>query len=276
MKIIWVDNEPLQITHGKLLLEDNKHSVEVVLSPEKALEQVTKNKYDLAILDIMMDHKLNTFDIKETGGKMETGRALARKLLQIDGELKIIGCSARPSSEIQKWFRDYCNGFISKENMNSRSFVRKIENAVKGVAFLNIFIVHGHDNQILFELKNLLQNKLNLPEPIVLREQPSLGKTIIEKFEYFADEADIVFVLMSPDDIVENHSGVEIRRARQNVIFELGYFYGRLQRQSGRVILIYKGNLEIPSDIAGILYIHTNSGIDEISQKIRDELIGYV
>ena len=42
-------------------------------------------------------------------------------------------------------------------------------------------------------------------------------------------------------------------RARQNVIFELGYFIGKLGRK--RVRIIYKGEVESPSDIDGILYI---------------------
>jgi len=39
-------------------------------------------------------------------------------------------------------------------------------------------------------------------------------------------------------------------RARQNVIFELGYFFAKLGRD--RVICIYKNGVEIPSDIKGM------------------------
>jgi predicted nucleotide-binding protein len=44
------------------------------------------------------------------------------------------------------------------------------------------FIVHGHGDKSLYELKNCLQNTLKLEEPVMLQETPGLGKTIIEKF----------------------------------------------------------------------------------------------
>src|SRR5215212_2106180 len=60
------------------------------------------------------------------------------------------------------------------------------------------FIVHGHDNETLLELKDYVQNTLNLGKPIVLREQPGLGKTMIEKFEREAGDIGVVFVLLTP------------------------------------------------------------------------------
>lgn len=47
-------------------------------------------------------------------------------------------------------------------------------------------------------------------------------------------------------------------RARQNVVFELGYFIGRLKRK--HVVALVKGDIEIPSDIAGVAYI----GVDPL------------
>jgi predicted nucleotide-binding protein len=42
-------------------------------------------------------------------------------------------------------------------------------------------------------------------------------------------------------------------RARQNVVFELGYFMGRLRRN--RVCAIKKGKVELPSDILGMVWL---------------------
>ncbi len=41
-------------------------------------------------------------------------------------------------------------------------------------------------------------------------------------------------------------------RARQNVMLELGYFIGRLGRSN--VCALTRGDLELPSDFAGIVY----------------------
>ena len=137
---------------------------------------------------------------------------------------------------------------------------------------LRSFIVHGHDSEAKLELKDYLQNTLNLPEPIILHQKPSLGRTVIEKFEEVTKETDVSFIMLTPDDIGGTPNGEHRERARQNVIFELGYFVGRFGRKSGRVILLHKGELEIPSDLVGVIYIDISNGIDAAGEQIRKEL----
>jgi len=136
------------------------------------------------------------------------------------------------------------------------------------------FIVHGHDHKSLYELKDYLQNTLGLDEPVVLQQMPSEGKTIIEKFESETEATEVVFVLLTPDDkaVKDSDTDTEKRRARQNVILELGFFLGKLGRTSGKIILLYKSPLDIPSDIAGIEYIDITHGIESAGEKIRREL----
>ena len=94
----------------------------------------------------------------------------------------------------------------------------------------NVFIVHGHDHGTKETVVQFL-GKLDL-EPIILHEQPDQGRTIIEKFEHCADVPCAV-VSLSPDDVAHSKAtpSVEKYRARQNVIFELGFFVGRLGRK---------------------------------------------
>ncbi len=136
------------------------------------------------------------------------------------------------------------------------------------------FIVHGHDEATKLALKNYLQNVLMLGEPVILHEQPNGGRTIIEKFEDYAGMASMVFVLLTPDDLGADSEAPNDtkRRARQNVIFELGYFLGTLGRESGRVCLLYKRPLELPSDIAGLIYIDITNGIEAAGELIRREV----
>lgn len=141
-----------------------------------------------------------------------------------------------------------------------------------------IFIVHGHDNAAKLELKNYLQNTLKLPEPIILHEKPNHGYTIFQKLEKHAIDATCAFILLTPDDVMASDSEGDDRlyRARQNVILELGYFLGFFGRESGRVILLHKGTLDIPSDIHGIVYIDITNGIEAAGEKIRLELSGFL
>ena len=111
--------------------------------------------------------------------------------------------------------------------------------------------MHGHDESALQGLARFLE-KLGL-EAIILREQVDQGRTIIEKFEANAGDVGFAVVLLTPDDVGSAVAAKEPNaRARQNVIFELGYFSGKLGR--GKVCLLRKGSVEIPSDLFGVIY----------------------
>lgn len=115
----------------------------------------------------------------------------------------------------------------------------------------SVFIVHGHDNEIKETVARFIEN-IGL-EPIILHEQASKGRTIIEKFEIYAD-VPYAIVLLTPDDFGGvKGSDKTSPRARQNVIFELGYFTGKIGR--GHVCALFRDNVEIPSDYQGVLYI---------------------
>jgi len=119
-----------------------------------------------------------------------------------------------------------------------------------------VFLVHGHDKAVIETLARFLE-RLSL-DPIILHEQPNMGRTVIEKFEAHADVGFAV-VLLTPDDMGGLASGGEVKpRARQNVILELGYFIGRLGR--ARVSALYVEGVEIPSDIHGVVYVPYDAG----------------
>ena len=96
-------------------------------------------------------------------------------------------------------------------------------------------------------------------QPIILHEKPDAGRTIIEKFEAYSDVGFAV-VLLTADDkgCAKSKDSTLQPRARQNVIFELGFFIGRLGR--ARVCALYREGVEIPSDYQGILYTAIDSG----------------
>ena len=124
------------------------------------------------------------------------------------------------------------------------------------------------------ELEHYIQNVLGLSAPIILRDQPSGGLTVIEKFERDASNVRLVFVLITPDDVgsLKKTRAKAQARARQNVIFEMGYFVGKLGRSSRRVVLLSKGQIELPSDIAGVIHIDVGNGIEAAGEEIRREL----
>jgi len=156
----------------------------------------------------------------------------------------------------------------------------------------NVFIVHGRDHEPMKELKAMLfEFGLN---PIVLHEQPSGSRTIVEKLEKYSDVG-YAFIILTPDDLGISKNEIPIKdkdslatfvmatrkdllnppeylksRARQNVVLEFGYFMGLLGRD--RVCCLYKGDVELPSDMHGIVYIPFKDSIEEIRLKIMKEL----
>ncbi len=115
-----------------------------------------------------------------------------------------------------------------------------------------VFVVHGHDDAVKERVVRFL-SALEL-EPVILHELPNQGRTIIEKFEE-ETQVDYAIVLLTPDDSGQlADSSVEAQpRARQNVIFELGFFIAKIGRD--HVCALYTGNVELPSDYSGVLYI---------------------
>lgn len=145
-----------------------------------------------------------------------------------------------------------------------------------------IFISHGKDLKPLNELKAMLID-FGLT-PVVLSEQPSAGKTVIEKLEAYSNVS-YAFVILTPDDLggfVEMGSKwsrpqrlrkfikTAHTRPRQNVILEFGYFVGKLGRN--KVACLLKKPVEQPSDMQGIVYLSFKDSLQEIKEEIIKEL----
>jgi predicted nucleotide-binding protein len=131
----------------------------------------------------------------------------------------------------------------------------------------SVFIVHGHDTQLLDEVEAYIKT-LGI-KPIVLTKISTTSQqpTLIEKFLSFGNDARYAVVLMSADDRGASNRQYDTPnvgdkalqfRARQNVILELGFFYGHLGFEN--VFVLFKPsaqvfpNFERPSDLDGVLF----------------------
>ncbi|HDL8485696.1 TPA: nucleotide-binding protein [Yersinia enterocolitica] len=135
-----------------------------------------------------------------------------------------------------------------------------------------VFIVHGHDGEAKSRTARFIE-KLGF-EAIILHEQVSRGKTIIEKIEQYSNVG-FAIVLYTPDDVGNdinsaNESPLN-NRARQNVVFEHGYLMAKIGREN--VIPLVQGNIELPSDISGVVYITDVDWQTNIAREMK--LSGY-
>jgi predicted nucleotide-binding protein len=275
MRILLAEDDRFYANRLTELLSDHGLEVSLVGSTEEAL-RIDPSVYDSAILDMIMpnDPVASGITIEECRGGYMAGVALARRIRKLKPGIKLILMSGDSwLNEAETWALAQGIPLVRKYERSAVVAALHQVGILTGRPAPRAFIVHGHDDTAVLELKDYVQNVLKWQEPIILRQQPNSGKTVIEKFEEFSTRVDCAFVLLTPDDQMKAEvTGQAKRRSRQNVIFELGFFYRHFERQSGRVIVLYKGETELPSDIEGIIWIDIGGGIEAAGEAIRREV----
>ena len=131
-----------------------------------------------------------------------------------------------------------------------------------------VFIVHGHDGETKQKTARFIE-KLGF-QAIILHEQASRGKTIIEKIEDYSDVG-FAIVLYTPDDSgntkSEAESGNLRGRARQNVVFEHGFLISKIGRSN--VVPLVSGDVELPNDISGMVYVSADQWQVDIAKEMK-------
>lgn len=135
-----------------------------------------------------------------------------------------------------------------------------------------VFVIHGHDVGLKNETARFLE-KLQF-QPVILHEQADQGRSLLSKLR--AELADIgyAFALLTPDDVASMALTPKTKqcRARQNVVFEHGLLVGLLGPE--RVCAVVKGDVELPSDLGGVLYktLGAAARLDTIGLELVNEL----
>ena len=154
-----------------------------------------------------------------------------------------------------------------------------------------VFVVHGHNSALRVEVARTIE-QLGL-QAIILQEQDDFGNTIIEKFEANASDIGFAVILITGDDLAVSKKDLEREqietafkasyrsRARQNVVFEMGYFIGKLDR--AHVFELMEEGVEVPGDLSGVLYTEVdNEGMWKVKLAKRlksgssDKCVGVV
>lgn len=270
--ILFVDDDLYSMLTYVDVLQDAGFHVQQASGADDALRQVTSREFTAAVLDVRMPRE--SLGERETAGGHRTGVALARRMRGERPGLPIVLLTSSDDAMIYDWAnRDSAVVCLDKRRTRPDQLVRHVRRAVREPgASPNVFLVHGRDHKAMFAVKDYVQNNLRFNEPTVLCHKPNDGRTIIEKLEHYADDADVVIVLLTPDDLgrTANGGSVERTRGRQNVIFELGYVFGAVRRS--KVLVLTAGVAEMPQEIAGVVYIDISHGIHAAGEDIRREL----
>lgn len=244
--LLLADNDSDFLETRREILENAGYYVIPASTIDEARKALEWGQLDLAILDIRMEDNDDPNDISGIDLAKSSGRSIPKIML-----------TAFPRYEqvVEVMRREHLQDlpvavdFVSKEE----KVERLIESIQTTLSTREVFIVHGRNEPVLKMIREYVA-ALGLT-PKILAELASGGNTIIEKLE---DNANVGFavVLYTADDVggVGKSTPEKLAlRARQNVIFEQGFFIGKLGRK--RVATLYERGVEIPSDYQGVIYI---------------------
>lgn len=217
-------------------IKQDKDKVEGVAS----VSEPSLGQYKYSVIGSVTDNLSAQLTPIWQSGDINLGTVIVVATLQDDGKL-----SGRWKSDIGT------EGVISAVKHNDDAVIKTLPKTN------SVFLVHGHDDGLKQAVARFLE-KIGV-EPVILHEQINNGMTIIEKFEDFANRAGFAIVLMTPDDYgyPKDHEELKKARPRQNVVLELGYFVAKLGRR--KTLVLTKGDLEVPSDFSGVVYVSVNN-----------------
>lgn len=280
--VLFVEDESFVLREFTKVLSEMNCRLIAVADPDEALRHIEgEPRIDLLLTDVQMALRGDTLlsQMEAKGGRW-AGVALARKFRRRFPAAPVVFWTALYDSEFRGALNKLGNTRLISKRQDAMAVIDEIRNAIEGIQSgerPRIFIVHGHDRVLLDDVRNFLAGDLRLPEPTILKETASLGSTLIEKIEREALNIDLVIVLLTPDDHVVSSDGkMASRRARQNVIFELGYFMGLLGREHGQIVILFKDDVEVPTDIQGVLMIDVTHGTGPEKESIKREIQGWL
>ena len=241
------------------------------------------------ILNLIEESKEKYLDIKTVSPDKVSSHSLreieelvpgAKKILESPSGLSVdaykgLSLSIDQISRMYESMRGYAmSKLIHYQQVLKIRNIKKTEKEKKLVPTSNfdttkIFIVHGHNGEIKEALARVIENQ-GL-QAIILHERANQGKTIIEKFERNSDVGCAICLFTADDVGKAKDSSEQQSRARQNAVFEAGYFIGKLGRE--RVILLADEGVEIPSDLQGVLYIGTDDWRFNVLKELKN--LGY-
>lgn len=213
-------------------------------------------------------------------------KAFGKYVKSIDSQVTMI---SNPYINISKQQRDIIDEKDHFESLNKlivklEGFVKQLQTEIEiseisqkkpelrisekdNIMNSEVFIVHGHNENTKIKVARFLE-KAGL-KPIILHEQPAKGRTLIEKLIAHS-LVGYAIILLTADDLGKSVEEADFKpRARQNVIFEMGYFCALLGR--ARLSILCEEGIEIQSDYLGVEYLPlTKNGVWQ--SKLLSEL----
>ncbi|HEX6036880.1 TIR domain-containing protein [Longimicrobium sp.] len=259
-RILLADDNALFRGSTDLLLREDGYRVIPAATADAAREQLRTGRVDLAVLDL----KLVRSDPHDVSGLLialeeapEVPKILitGHKEMEIGRYFKVLN-----DRKVPEHLRPVVMFKPEKEGEDEKLI--ELRTAIHERLVPRVFVVHGHEAAVRDQVCAKV-SELGLT-PVVLKHKPGVGISVFDKFRLEADRMHFAVVILTGDDMGstteklqpilasrDKYAVARIRetlkpRARQNVIFELGYFAALLG--PSRVLVLHEDGVERPSD----------------------------
>lgn len=267
-KVLLVDNNRKDLRHWAKEIRAADYEVQEASSDAAARRFLVQGGFDLAVIDLHLQ-KGGSERAQEEG--LEDDDSGLRIAEDFRSSLPIIILTGEPTEELRH------RALRGQRKSPAFDFIEKWKGAPALLAAMHeairpkIFISHGHDDTLTAMVARFLEDEG--AKPILLEQQPRAGHMILDAFERHSNVA-FAIVLATPDDEGRLRGEDSLKpRARQNVIFELGFFFAKLGRN--RVLVLYKPEgepIEWPSNFHGVLYREMEWG-GEWREELKRDLL---
>jgi predicted nucleotide-binding protein len=265
-KILFVDDHALYRTGVALRLEQEGYEVVVADNENDARRLLRSAEVDLAVLDLRLNED-DPHDVRGLELAIEEVPEIPKIVVTMHEEvqirqiLEVLERRGVRQSRLPRIVFKY----------GEKEGLAKLLQVMKEELVPRVFIVHGHNREVRDRVRERVE-QLGL-RPCILAMEPMGGETLIEQLEKEARRAHFALVLLTGDDrgAAAAEVGTLRPRARQNVVFELGYFAAALGRK--RVLALCEPGVEIPSNYLGVRYVELDPHGDwrtSIERELRN------
>lgn len=240
------------------------------------IEKITGGKFDYDYLDSKNQISIGDLNSKfRSWARVSMGifkeRCDEDQLYDLSYEYEKVLFALSPDYFSNDPDREYGGSVLSLVISGFSALLGELKGIKESALILNkggdrVFIVHGRDDTLRDSVRDYVE-AMGL-EPVVLKDEVNEGRVLFEKFIEESDDAGFAIILMTADDYGGLKGSDSSPRARQNVVFEYGYFVGKLGRKN--VCVIMDSGIDCPTDLSGVVRINSSDWKSDLRRELRN------
>lgn len=277
VSLLLIEDEPAWVDAMHEVLDGDGTKITHIANWEDAVFEARKPSYDRLILDLSLGEshedgiallvalnrqRIRTPTLILTGARRRDVLARCAALSFV----KNIILKTQFMAELPK-LRDFIAGKNFEKTAGTApdapSGTRRLHTSLNGAEPAVVFITHGRNKRHLTRIQHILATMRVVP--VFVLEDMTGTRSFIEMIEAHR-RIDFAVCVLSGDDEGRRKEDPDLKtRARQNVVFEVGYFCGKIGRSN--VVLVVDEDVEMPSNIANTKVLSISESADKLRRS---------